>query len=781
MQEMKTTLKVKKRDNSLVEYDAEKICIVLRKAMSETKLGINEDQIKLITDNVTAYFKDRDIVSVDEIQDAIENELMNERKDVAKQYIIYRNTRDLERGKSPKYKFFDDAFLAKYKHQPSPLAELGNFVFYRTYSRYLPELRRREYWWETCARTVDYNCSLVPGTTKEEAEALYDNMFHLRQFLSGRTMWIGGTEVAKRNPMANYNCSFLVMDSISCFYELTYLLMIGTGVGLRIKKEDVDKLPAMRNNYNLIHKEYSPRPKIKRLEHTKVVFEDNTATIHIGDSKNGWADAINNFMILLSDARYSNITNIVIVYDSVRPQGERLKTFGGTASGHSAIRDIFTKINNVFKNKEKRFLFKLKPIDVLDICNIIGEGVIVGGVRRTAEIILFDSDDKECIEAKSNMFRQIGDKWIANSHLLHRSMSNNSIYYTSKPTRDEWSWHIKTMKNSGEPAFINQEAASKRRPNFKGVNPCGEVLLDSRQMCNLTTVNVMAFVKEKDLDLEGLINAQTLSARAGYRMTMIDLELPKWDAIQKRDKLIGCSLTGWQDMVNATNMSRDDQAYLLRLLRKVAHTAVEEYAQSLKQAPPLLTTTIKPEGTLSQLPTVSSGVHYSHSPYYIRRIRVNASDPIVKVCNELGYRVLPEVGQELSTAKTLVVEFPVKAPKGKTKYDVSAIEQLENYKMFMENYVDHNCSITVHVRNDEWDDVEQWVWDNWDDIVGISFINLDDNFYDLMPYEAIDEEEYNKREEEMRPFVPNLISKYENNEETELFDDECSSGSCPIR
>jgi len=201
----------------------------------------------------------------------------------------------------------------------------------------------------------------------------------------------------------------------------------------------------------------------------------------------------------------------------------------------------------------------------------------------------------------------------------------------------------------------------------------------------------------------------------------------------------------------------------------------------LKQTPPLLTTTIKPEGTLSQLPTVSSGVHYSHSPYYIRRIRVNASDPIVKVCNELGYRVLPEVGQELSTAKTLVVEFPVKAPEGKTKYDVSAIEQLENYKMFMENYVDHNCSITVHVRNDEWNDVEQWVWDNWDDIVGISFINLDDNFYDLMPYEAIDEEEYNRRKEEMRPFVPSLISKYENNEETELFDDDCSSGSCPIR
>jgi ribonucleoside-diphosphate reductase alpha chain/ribonucleoside-triphosphate reductase len=300
-------------------------------------------------------------------------------------------------------------------------------------------------------------------------------------------------------------------------------------------------------------------------------------------------------------------------------------------------------------------------------------------------------------------------------------------------------------------------------------------------MCNLTTVNVMAFVQGENLDIEGLIDAQALSARSGYRMTMVELELPEWDVVQQRDKLIGCSLTGWQDMVNAVHMPMEDQAYLLKVLRDVAQMAAEEYAESLNSHAPILVTTVKPEGTLSQLPVVSSGVHYSHSPYYIRRIRVNSHDPIVKVCEELGYPVLPEVGQEWDTCKTKVVEFPVKAPEGTTKNDVSAIEQLENYKMFMENYVDHNCSITVHVRDHEWDEVEEWLWEHWDDVVAVSFLSLDDNFYDLLPYEEITVEQYNERKEQMVPFVPALISKYETDEVVELLEDACASGSCPIR
>ena len=396
---------------------------------------------------------------------------------------------------------------------------------------------------------------------------------------------------------------------------------------------------------------------------------------------------------------------------------------------------------------------------------------------------MIDPEDRECIEAKSHIYKQVDGQWTVDKEIIHRQMSNNSIYYKKKPTRDMLHWQIQQMRYSGEPGWINAEAATKRRPNMNGVNPCGEILLDSKGLCNLTTLNVFAYVKaDKTLDVSGLLRAQKLSVRAGYRMTCVELELPLWDAVQQRDKLLGCSLTGWQDMVNATNMNRDEQIELLKLMRDAAHKEAEAYAKELGSKAPLLSTTVKPEGTLSQLPTVSSGVHYSHSPYYIRRVRISADDPLTKVCEELDYPVLPEVGQDLETCSTKVIEFPVKAPVGKTKYEVGAIEQLENYKIFMEHYVDHNCSITIHVRNDEWDEVEQWVWDNWDEVVALSFLSLDDNFYKLLPYEAIDEEEYNKRREVMKPFVPSLIAKYEKQEtQIDVGNDGCESGICPVR
>lgn len=294
---------------------------------------------------------------------------------------------------------------------------------------------------------------------------------------------------------------------------------------------------------------------------------------------------------------------------------------------------------------------------------------------------------------------------------------------------------------------------------------------------------MMSFVENGKLNEEKLLRAQALSARAGYRIATMELELPKWNEMQSRDRLIGTSFTGWFDMVNATGMTIEEQKELTRKMRKAAQNAAYEYADKLGLNRPELVTSVKPEGTLSQLPTVSSGLHFSHSPYYVRRIRINAADPLVKVCEELGYPIFPEVGQEMATARTKVIEFPVKAPEGKTKYDVSAIEQLEIYKMFMEEYVDHNASNTISVRNNEWEDVIQWVYDNWDSVIGITFMSLDDSFYALLPYESITEEEYNQRKSKMKPFVPSLISKYEIRglEEDLESDPSCTTGACPIR
>ena len=261
-------------------------------------------------------------------------------------------------------------------------------------------------------------------------------------------------------------------------------------------------------------------------------------------------------------------------------------------------------------------------------------------------------------------------------------------------------------------------------------------MLRDRGLCNLTTLTVAAFVVDGRLDLEGLLEAQRLSVRSGLRMTCLELELHEWDRVQKTDRLLGVSLTGWQDAMSSVEYTAHKEAELLAQLRQTAHEEAHRYADELGVPHPMLICTVKPEGTLSLLPGVSSGLHHSHSRFFVRRIRINADDPLVKVCEQLGYPVLPENGQDPADCRVKVVEFPQKSPVRRTKYEVSALEQLETYRRFMKNYVDHNASITVTVQNDEWKAVEDWLYENWDDVVAVSFLALDDSFYPLMPYEG---------------------------------------------
>ncbi|NLB33110.1 MAG: ribonucleoside-triphosphate reductase, adenosylcobalamin-dependent, partial [Tissierellia bacterium] len=383
--------------------------------------------------------------------------------------------------------------------------------------------------------------------------------------------------------MANFNCAFEIINDFHSFRDLFYLLMIGSGVGVRILKSDIEQLSKIRANYKIIHEDYTPIEKSKREDNTGVEFShNNSVKITVGDSKEGWVQSLDHFFSFINSSEYRNINTIIINYNNVRPKGEVLKTFGGTASGHASMKNMFTKIDMVIKKRgaiEGKDRFKLKPIDCLDVANIIGENVVVGGVRRTAEIMLIDYDDTDCIEAKSKLYKQIDGQWIVDKDIIHRSMSNNSIYYRKKPTRQQLKWQIEQMRYSGEPGWVNEEAGSKRRPNMNGVNPCGEILLDNKGLCNLTTINVFSFVDENgNLDEKGLLNAQRLSARAAYRMTCVELELSQWDRVQQRDKLTGCSLTGWQDMVNAAGLDRDQQAALLRKLKDAAHDESERYA-----------------------------------------------------------------------------------------------------------------------------------------------------------------------------------------------------------
>lgn len=781
-------MNVRKRSGKVVPFDAE----FIHRAVTLAAAAAGEhdpEGVDRVTEAVQARLEaaGQEIVDIERIQDTVEETLFEMQfYRTAKAYILYRMQKEKERTSGQWQEgILTREFLSPYKHMPNPMEQLGAFVYTRTYSRYLPQQGRREFWWETVRRAVEYNTSLAP-TSREEAEKLYDNIYHLRQFLSGRTLWVGGTPVAEKYPMANYNCAFTVIDDFMAYHDLFYLLMVGSGVGVRVLKSDAEQLPPVRTDLKILHKSYDPVPADQRLEYTNLTFRRDTATLAIGDSKEGWAQALSRYFELITNREYEGVTTLVVDYDSIRPKGERLKTFGGTASGSGSMMTMLDKIHKVViaaGARDGAARTQLRPIDLLDIANIIGENVVSGGVRRTSEIGLVDADDETCIQAKSNLYRQVNGHWEMDKSIAHRQMSNNSIFYREKPTREKLHWHLQQMRYSGEPGWVNEEAGLKRRPNFCGCNPCGEILLDSNGLCNLTTVNVMAFVQgDGTLDRAGLLEAQRLSARAGYRMTCRELEMYRWDRVQKRDRLLGCSLTGWQDMVNATGLDRAQQAQLLDELRAQARKAADEMADQLGGNRPLLVTTIKPEGTLSLLPTVSSGVHYSHSPYYIRRVRITATDPLCRVCEELGYPVLPEVGQDPEDPTTKVLEFPVKAPAGRVKGDVTAIEQLENYKMFMEHYVDHNCSITVHVRENEWDDVEQWVWDHWDDVVALSFLSYDDSFYELLPYEEIDQAEYQRRKAAMRPFNPALLCCYEHEEtELDIGASDCANGVCPVR
>lgn len=780
---------VEKRDGRVADYSKNKISNAIQATInhvSNEEARENIDSIVEQVENELAGLK-KEKAHVEEIQDLVEKVLMEAGYlDVAREYILYREKRRQARKEKHKDSLLTEEFLSKYKHCPNPFpTELGEFVYYRTYSRWLPVEERREYWWETVGRAVEYNCSLAP-TSRKEAEELYDNVYKLKNFLSGRTLWTGGTEASLKYPMSNYNCAFVVIDDLNAYRELFYLLMIGAGVGFRILPEDVNKLPKIRTDIEVIHEMYAPVTVELRQEYTNFKFDKNRVEIIVGDSKEGWSQALEYYLQFISRKEYKHIEMIIFNYNNVRSKGARLKTFGGTASGYGSLQTMFTKIDRIFANKESKW-HKLTTTDCLDIANIIGENVVSGGVRRTSEICIFDRDDRDILQAKNNLYQQIDGKWIINEELVHRQMSNNTIYYREKPSREQLHWHIQQIRYSGEPGFLNAEEAGRRRSNFKGVNPCSEILLDSRGMCNLTSLNVAAFVTEdKTIARDELFKAQRLSARTAYRMALVEFELHKWDLVNKRDRLIGLSITGWQDMVNETSMTVEEQRKLLRELREVAHVSAREIAAQLGDNEPLLVTTIKPEGTYTQLPTVSSGLHFSHSPYYIRRVRISDTDPLVKVANQLGIPNFPEVGQTEENCQTRVLEFPVKAPQGRTKYDVSALEQLEVYKMFMEEYVDHNASITIHVRDNEWDQVEEWLWKKWDSVVGITFLSLDDSFYELMPYEAIDEVEYQKRLAGLNPFNPGLVAKYEReldreNQERELEADGCDNGVCPVR
>jgi ribonucleoside-triphosphate reductase len=739
-------------------------------------------------------------------------------------------------------------FLKDYPDHPQHMTPLGLFTFYRTYARFLPEQGRRETWKETVARAVEYNVGLdmthrkkiglpLPHDwLKAEAQALFDGVFNLRQFPSGRTLWVGGTHVSTAYPMSNYNCSFTNIETWADLGELFYLLMLGSGVGLKCTPEMAASLAPIRINTRLILSQYNPVPIDYRLENTDVRhLENGFAKIYVGDSKEGWRDALMQYLMLLTQDKYEHVHTIKVSFNSVRPKGERLKTFGGTASGPEPLREMFAGIDAVLKNNidpglapivpDARGYGRARPIHILDIANLIGNNVVSGGVRRTAEIFLFDPADMECLFAKygingfwseqhftqhekvKSQLEKMGiapPAWFdalsvksfdagvngdapfnyGRANIGHRRLSNNSMALEGRPPADMLHLIFLMIQLDGEPGFINLESARKRRDNVEGVNPCGEILLDSKQQCNLTTVNLCAFSGPEGFDLAAAQQAQALSARAGLRMTLIDLELPAWNEKHKRDRLTGCSLTGVQDAFFDMDEAAQNEA--LSALSGAARQASDDYARQLRIPSALLVTTIKPEGTLSLVAGgVSAGLHNAHAPYFIRRIRISSDDALAKAALHMGWTVRPEIGtpgNSLENARTLVIEFPVASGAKVTKGDVPALAQLDRYIQFQTFYTQHNSSNTITVRPDEWAGVEAAISKVWDQFVGVSFLAYDGGTYQLAPYETITKEAYEAMRAGLAAFDPAVLAAYEGAGESSLDeDDECANGACPIR
>ncbi len=652
---------------------------------------------------------------------------------------------------------------------------VGKVVFYRTYSRKKPD-GTRETWPEVVDRVVRYSVSLAP-VEAGEGEALRRVLMELRGFTAGRTLWAGGTDFIQRNGQANYNCAFTDLRNGKDFYDLVILLMSGAGVGFRVTKDNIEalnaNLPILRvpklriapyEFYGYNHPLYT--------EHSFLHRTRDEAVLTVGDSREGWANAVRLFLELLGDR---TVELLHINLNSVRPLGSPLKRFGGFASGPGPLEDFFLNAALILSAKPDGWT----DLKALDIANLIGRMVVAGGTRRSAQIALGDVTSKAFIQAKT------GTWW---NTAPWRVQSNNSVVFTEKPDRDALLSMFDYILQYGEPGFINEQAAKKRRADFRGLNPCAEILLRDKGVCNLVTVNLPAHVQNGQLNKSELLDTIRTLTRHAIRITFARFHesLQDWQKVQDEDRLIGISFTGLDEFINLLNLTDHSLANILSWMRDVAVMAAREYADSLGIPRPKLVTTVKPEGTLSLLAGTSSGVHPAYAPYYIRRIRINKHDSVAKALQALGMEPKPEVGfDSLESADVWVFEFPVKTSAKRKAHDYTAIEQLERYRLVNTHYTDHNTSVTIYVSPAEKEQVVDWLLEHWDDYVAVSFLPKDDTAYPLMPFEAITEEQYKELVAKLPDFstLSEHIAFYDRlgGIMGDDLDPSCATGACPIR
>lgn len=703
---------VRKRDGRIAPFDQNWITQAIVKAMAAAGEGEGPDAKKVsdrVIKELSKKYPPDHVLGIEDIQDVVETALiLMDYAKTAKAYILYRRERAALREKRREIPEHVKKLVEESKkYFKNPLAE---FVYYRSYSRWIEDEGRRETWVETVGRYVNFmKENLGNKLSEQEYEEIRQAILNQEVMPSMRLLWSSG-QTAKATNVAAYNCSFIAPTKLQDFGEIMYLLMCGTGVGFSVEQQNIQQLPQIK-------------PQTGNVQSAHIVE----------DSREGWADA---FVKGLN--AWFNGEDIRYDYSKVRPAGARLKTMGGKSSGPGPLRELVDFSRRKIFGRQGR---RLEPIDVHDIVCKIGEIVVAGGVRRSALISISDFDDEKMRLAKTGQFYLTEPQ---------RMMANNSVAYNKKPSAIQFldEWMALAKSGTGERGIFNRGDLQKQIPERRwkmfekdsataGTNPCGEIILKSKEFCNLTEV----VARSEDTE-ESLLKKIRIAAILGtYQTTLTNFPYlsKEWKKNCEQERLLGVSITGQWDcpVVREKNT--------LTKLKAEAVKTNQIYAEKIGINPATAVTCVKPSGTVSQLVDAASGLHPRHAKYYIRRIRVSATDSLFRMLKDQKVPYYPEVGQSKEFANTYVLEFPVKAPEGSIlRNDLTAIDQLEYWKSVKENFTEHNPSVTISVGGDEWLGVANWVYEHWKMIGGLSFLPREEHVYELAPYEEIAEEQYNQ-------------------------------------
>lgn len=632
---------------------------------------------------------------------------------------------------------------------------LGYIVYKRTYSRTINESQNEE-WWQTVARCINGAQKIGADYTKEEAQRLYDLIFNLKCTYAGRMLWQLGTSTVDRfGGSSLLNCWYCSMTSIQSFLFLFENLMLGGGVGCSVRREDIHELPKIKKGVNIEH------------------INTKDADFIVPDSREGWVKLLKEVLSAYYETGKSFKYSTILV----RGAGEPIHGFGGTASGPQILIEGIEKICNIFNKREGK---KLRSIDVLDICNIIGSVVVAGNVRRSALILLGDPDDYLFIRAKN---------WSSGKIPNWRAMSNNTIQPDSfeQISNDVWDNGYEVDKNGmakGEPyGFFNQRLSQQYgrlkdgpmkesdlyptdEDNCSGLNPCGEITLQSYENCNLVELYLNNIESPEEL-----FDCAKLLYKTQKAISALPFLYEETNKVVHKNMRLGIGVTGICQSMDKIDWL-DDCYVKLREFDK--HWSREKgYPQSIKL------TTVKPSGSVSLLGGSTPGVHPAYSKYYIRRIRMSSDDKLVQLCRDAGYNVEYQIRFDgTDDYSTTVVEFPCETPHDAIMTtDMDVIRQLDMVKKLQYIWSDNAVSVTAYYKPEELDTIKEWMKNNYENnIKSVSFLLHTKHGFAQAPYEEIDEKTYQKLIKKIKPLenIASLSSKL-------LEGIECEGGSCPIR